>query len=295
VPGVSTWLAGRCRVAAMHDARALESLLAFWVDGGVDAALADAPIDRTIAQSEAPASVAVESAPPPPERKRPPPPVPAARPVLAAAAPDVLAQAVAAASEAAAAVQDLEALAAAIAAFEGCPLKVGARQAVFARGRPDAPVMVIGEGPGGEEDLQGLPFVGRAGQLLDRMLAAAGLTDRVFITNTVFWRPPGNRTPTADEQAVCEPFVRRAIELIRPCVLLLVGAASARFVLKRSEGVLALRGRWFEWRSADGELEIPALPTLHPAFLLRQPAAKKKSWEDLLLLAERLDRPHRPD
>jgi len=279
----------------MHDARALESLLAFWVEGGVDVALADAPINRTLPTVEVPAPGAAEPTRPPPERKRPPPPIPVAPPMLAASAPDVLAQAVAAASKAAAAAQDLEALAAAIVAFDGCPLKAGARQAVFARGLPDAPVMAIGEGPGGEEDLQGLPFVGRAGQLLDRMFAAAGLADRVFITNTVFWRPPGNRTPTADEQAVCEPFVRRAIELVRPRVLLLVGAASARFMLKRSEGVLALRGRWFEWRSPNGELEIPALPTLHPAFLLRQPAAKKKSWEDLLLLTERLDRPHRPD
>ncbi|HEY2049677.1 MAG TPA: uracil-DNA glycosylase [Caulobacteraceae bacterium] len=279
----------------MSDARALESLLAFWVEAGVDATLADAPVNRTLAPVEAPAPVAVDPAPLPPERKRPPPPLPSAPPVLAATEPDRLAEAVVSANEAAVAAQDLDSLAAAIAAFDGCPLKGGARQAVFARGRPDSPVMVIGEGPGGEEDLQGLPFVGRAGQLLDRMFAAAGLTDRVFITNTVFWRPPGNRTPTADEQAVCEPFVRRAIELVRPRVLLLVGAASARFLLKRSEGVLALRGRWFEWRSPDGELEIPALPTLHPAFLLRQPAAKKKSWEDLLLLSERLDRPHRPD
>jgi uracil-DNA glycosylase len=274
----------------MHDARALESLLAFWVEAGVDAALAEAPVDRTLAPAEAPAPIAAESAPPPPERKRPPPPLTSAPPVLQATEPDKLAEAIAIAIEAAAAAQDTEALAAAIAAFEGCPLKGGARQSVFARGRPDAPVMAIGEGPGGEEDLQGLPFVGRAGQLLDRMFAAAGLSERVFITNTVFWRPPGNRTPTLDEQAICEPF-----ELVRPRVLLLVGAASARFLLKRSEGVLALRGRWFEWRSPDGELEIPALPTLHPAFLLRQPAAKKKSWEDLLLLAERLDRPHRPD
>jgi DNA polymerase len=279
----------------MHDARALESLLAFWVEAGIDAALAEAPVDRTLTPAEAPAPIAAESAPPPPERKRPPPPLTSAPPVLQATEPDKLAEAIAIATQAAAAAQDTEALAAAVAAFEGCPLKGGARQSVFARGRPDASVMAIGEGPGGEEDLQGLPFVGRAGQLLDRMFAAAGLSERVFITNTVFWRPPGNRTPTVDEQAVCEPFVRRAIELVRPRVLLLVGAASARFLLKRSEGVLALRGRWFDWRSPDGELEIPALPTLHPAFLLRQPAAKKKSWEDLLLLAERLDRPDRPD
>jgi DNA polymerase len=153
---------------------------------------------------------------------------------------------------------------------------------------------VIGEGPGAEEDAQGLPFVGRAGQLLDRMLAAAGLADRVFITNTVFWRPPGNRTPTPVEQMVCLPFVERAIELISPKFLLLVGGASAKAMLKREEGILSLRGRWFEWRSSDDRLEIPALPTLHPAFLLRQPAAKKRAWSDLLTLAERVDRPERP-
>jgi DNA polymerase len=155
-------------------------------------------------------------------------------------------------------------------------------------------VVVIGEGPGAEEDLQGAPFVGRAGQLLDRMLEAAGLQERVFITNTVFWRPPGNRTPSAAEQAVCAPFLHRALELVRPRLLLLVGGASAKSVLARDEGILSLRGRWFEWRSSDGGLVLPALPTLHPAFLLRQPAAKKKAWSDLLTLAERLDRPDRP-
>jgi DNA polymerase len=196
----------------------------------------------------------------------------------------------------AAGAQDLEALAAAIAAFDGCPLKFegAARQAVFYRGRADAPVMVVGEGPGAEEDAQGQPFVGRAGKLLDRMLAAAGLADRVFITNTVFWRPPGNRTPTPAEQLICAPFVERAIALVRPKMLLLVGGASAKSMLRRDEGILSLRGRWFEWRSADEALELPAMPTLHPAFLLRQPAAKKRAWNDLLTLVERLDRPERP-
>jgi len=155
--------------------------------------------------------------------------------------------------------------------------------------------MVIGEAPGADEDIQGAPFVGRAGQLLDRMFAAAGLSERVFISNTVFWRPPGNRTPTPAEQALCAPFLERAIALVAPRALLLVGGASAKAMLRRPEGILALRGRWFEWRSDDGALEVPALPTLHPAFLLRQPVAKRKSWEDLLILAERLDRPPRPD
>ena len=125
-------------------------------------------------------------------------------------------------------------------------------------------------------------------------LAAAGLTDRVFVTNTVFWRPPGNRTPTPAEQKVCLPFVERAIELISPKILLLVGGASAKAMLQREEGILSLRGRWFEWKDEAGRREIPALPTLHPAFLLRQPAAKKRAWSDLLTLVERLDRPERP-
>ena len=125
------------------------------------------------------------------------------------------------------------------------------------------------------------------------MLAAAGLTDRVFITNTVYWRPPGNRTPTLAEQAVCRPFLDRAIALIQPKFLLLAGGASAKSVLGRDEGILTLRGRWFEWTAPDGSLVLPALPTLHPAFLLRTPAAKKKAWSDLLTLAERVDRPDR--
>jgi DNA polymerase len=196
----------------------------------------------------------------------------------------------------AAAAKTLDELAAAIAAFEGCPLRFegAATKAVFSRGAPSAPVMVVGEGPGAEEDARGQPFVGRAGRLLDKMVAAAGLQERVFITNTVFWRPPGNRTPTPAEQAVCAPFVERAIELVQPRLLLLLGGASAKSMLQKDEGILALRGRWFEWRSADGGLELPAMPTLHPAFLLRQPAAKKKAWSDLVSLVQRLDRPDRP-
>jgi DNA polymerase len=270
------------RVPNASPTAAVESLLAFWAEGGVDAMLLEAPLDRIEAGKIAP--------PQPPARK-----AVAAAPAPVRGQPDVSA-AVAQATALAAAAGDLEALATAIAEFEGCPIRFegAARQAVFCRGRPDAPVMVIGEGPGAEEDAQGLPFVGRAGQLLDRMLAAAGLSDQVLITNTVFWRPPGNRTPTPAEQAVCAPFVERAIALVKPSLLLLVGGASAKSMLKRGEGILSLRGRWFEWRSSDGDLEIPALPTLHPAFLLRQPAAKKRAWSDLLTLTERLDQAARP-
>ncbi|WP_374473075.1 uracil-DNA glycosylase [Phenylobacterium sp.] len=266
-----------------------ESLLAFWADSGVDAVLLDEPIDRIEAGKFVPP-------PPPPGRAgQPSATVSPIRPALPGQ-PDV-AGAVAEAQALAAQADSLERLAELIAAFEGCPLRHegAATRAVFARGRPDAPLMVIGEGPGADEARQGAPFVGRAGQLLDKMLAAAGLADRVFITNTVFWRPPGNRTPSPAEQMICAPFVERAIALVKPSMLLLVGGASAKSMLKREEGILSLRGRWFEWRSADGALELPAMPTLHPAFLLRQPAAKKRAWTDLLTLAERLDRPHRPD
>jgi DNA polymerase len=271
----------------MLDPRAVESLIAFWADAGVDVCYADEPVDRMARGLEALKPKAPGAA------LRSPTPIQAARPAFAAAGID--AGAVEAARVAAAAAGNLAELAAAIAAFDGCELKrQGAKQAVFARGEPDAPVMVIGEGPGADEDAQGAPFVGRAGKLLDKMLAAAGLTGRVFITNTVFWRPPGNRTPSPAEQAACTPFVERAITLVQPKLLMLAGGAAAKHVLKTSDGILSLRGRWFEWKSEDGALELPALPTLHPAFLLRQPAAKKKAWEDLMSLAERLDRPPRP-
>jgi DNA polymerase len=267
------------------DRQLAESLLAFWADSGVDAMLLEAPVDRIEAGKIAP--------PQPPARK-----VSAAQPAPRAPLPGQadISGAIAQAQALAAAADSLAALKEAIAGFDGCPLKHegAARQSVFYRGREDAPVVVIGEGPGAEEDAQALPFVGRAGQLLDRMLAAAGLTDRVLITNTVFWRPPGNRTPSPQEQAICAPFVERTLALVKPKVLLLVGGASAKAMLKKDEGILSLRGRWFEWRAADGGLELPAMPTLHPAFLLRQPAAKKRAWSDLLTLTERLDRPERP-
>ena len=265
------------------DTAALESLLAFWSEAGVDACVEDAPVDRT-----------VKLAPPP--RPKPAAPAPAlqAAPGKPDPAVDVAAQ-IAQAKALAAAATDLAALEAAIAAFEGCPLKhQGAKQACFSRGAPDAPVMIVGEGPGADEDAQGAPFVGRAGKLLDKMIEAAGLTGRVFITNTVFWRPPGNRTPYPAEQLICRPFLEQAVRLVAPKYLLLVGGASAKSMLGVEEGILSLRGRWFEWRSEEGDIVLPALPTLHPAFLLRQPAAKKRAWADLLTLSERVDRLDRP-
>lgn len=266
------------------DPRDAEALLAFWAEAGVDVLYEDRPVDRLAAPARPKHAQAVAT---PREAS-------GQAATVRPAGPDQ-SGAVAEARRLAAAAQTLAELQAAIVAFDGCPLKFeGARQAVFSRGAPDAPVMIIGEGPGAEEDQQGAPFVGRAGRLLDRMLVAAGLTDRVFITNTVFWRPPGNRTPSAQEQLVCAPFLERAIALVQPRLLLLTGGASAKSMLGKSEGILSLRGRWFDWRSSDETLQVPALPTLHPAFLLRQPAAKKRAWADLLMLTERLDRPERP-
>lgn len=272
--------------AEPSNAALAESLLAFWADAGVDAMLLDEPFDRIEAGKVIP--------PPRPAPTAPLAAVPAMR-KSGPPQPDI-STALAQAEAAAAAAQDLEALVAAIAAFEGCPLRYegAATQAVVYRGDPKAPLMVIGEGPGADEDAMGQPFVGRAGKLLDRMLLAAGLQDRVFITNTVFWRPPGNRTPTPAEQAICAPFLERIIALVRPRMLLLAGGASAKSLLKREEGILSLRGRWLDWRSADGQMELPAMPTLHPAFLLRQPGAKKRAWQDLLTLTERLDRADGP-
>jgi DNA polymerase len=254
------------------------SFLSFWTDAGVDIAYALEAQDRL---KPLPTRAPRGASPPP-----------SATETIAAAPTahqgfDVTA-AVQEARSLAQAAPDLAALEAAIAAFDGCDLKAGASRAVFARGRPDAPIMIIGEGPGADEDRLGQPFVGRAGKLLDRMLMAAGIADQVFITNTVFWRPPGNRTPTLAEQTLCRPFVDRAIALVKPRLLLLAGGASAKAMLNTTEGILALRGRWSDWRSDDGETALPALPMLHPAFLLRQPMAKKMAWADLMSLKAKL-------
>jgi len=188
----------------------------------------------------------------------------------------------------------LEELASALAQFDACPLRKTATNLCFSDGNPRAHVLVIGEAPGNEEDLQGEPFVGRSGQLLDRMLAAIGLDRRaedptraVLITNTIFWRPPGNRKPTDAETAMCMPFVMRLVEVMRPRLILCAGATPTQRMVNLTDGILKLRGRWFDVAIADQK--IPLLATLHPAYLLRQPAQKRLAWRDLLSLRERLD------
>lgn len=175
----------------------------------------------------------------------------------------------------------------AITDFDAGTLSDGARQAVFSRGNPEADIMVIGEAPGRDEDLQGQPFVGRAGQLLDKMLGAIGLSEETaYITNVCFWRPPKNRNPKPDELALCMPFVHRHIELIDPKVIVIVGGVSMT-ALTGETGIMKNRGQWKEL--AIGDKTYPALPLYHPAFLLRQPALKRDAWRDLLTLRARMD------
>ena len=183
----------------------------------------------------------------------------------------------------------IDALAAIVAGFDACPLKRTATNTVFADGNPQAPIMIVGEAPGADEDRLGKPFVGRAGQLLDRMLAAIGL-DRtgVQITNVIYWRPPGNRKPTAQEIASCLPFVFRHIALSRPKVLVLAGGTAATSLLDTTEGITRLRGRWFDLAIPGLETPLPTLPMFHPAYLLRTPERKREAWRDLLALRAKL-------
>lgn len=235
---------------------------------GVDEAIGEAPVDCF-------AAPAAEPSPPRTEpRTRP----AAARPPAAASREGVMS------IGQAATLAELEAL---VAGFEGCALKRTAKSLCFARGCEDARIMLIGEAPGRDEDLQGKPFVGRAGQLLDRMLAAIGLAEEhVYITNTVYWRPPGNRTPTPEEVEACAPFLARQIELLSPDVLVLLGGAAVRNILGVAEGIMRLRGKWLSYACA-GRV-IATLPTLHPAYLLRTPEDKRLAWRDLLMVKEAL-------
>ncbi|MHA3976165.1 uracil-DNA glycosylase [Halovulum sp. GXIMD14794] len=241
--------------------------LIWQIELGADEAILDAPVNRYEQPAVAPA--------------------PKAAAVVAAPAPK--ASAADEAEKLAAAAADLPALHAAIAAFEGCALKRGARNTVFADGVPGARVMIVGEAPGREEDQQGKPFVGKSGQLLDRMFAAIGLSrtagdpaEGLYITNTVPWRPPQNRDPSPEEMSTMLPFLRRHIALAAPEILVVMGAPAARTVLQTTSGITRLRGQWQE------ALGLPVLPMNHPAALLRDPLKKRLAWSDLLTLKARL-------
>jgi uracil-DNA glycosylase family 4 len=190
----------------------------------------------------------------------------------------------------AAAATTLAELRAAVEGFNGCDLKKASKNTVVCDGAFDAPVMIVGEAPGGEEDARGLPFVGRAGKLLDKMLATIGLSrqDNVYITNLIYWRPPGNRDPSPVEMQLCAPFLMRQIELKQPKLLLTVGKFATHAMLGREDGIMKLRGRKLSY-AQDGIAAIPTIPTLHPAYLLRNPADKAKAWDDLRTIAKLCD------
>ena len=194
------------------------------------------------------------------------------------------------AREAARTAPTLDALRALLENFDGCALKATATRLVFADGNPQARIMFVGEAPGREEDLEGLPFVGRSGKLLDRMIAAIGL-DRTsaYIANVIPWRPPGNRTPTPQETQICLPFIQRQIELVNPDVLVTLGNPSTQTLLETREGIMKTRGRWFEYNT--GTRVIRAIATFHPAYLLRSPGYKRMAWQDLRAIAKALEQP----
>jgi DNA polymerase len=274
--------------------RAARELIAFYHEAGVDAAVGEEPVDR-LAESLTPAvsapddgAASIPTAATGRERPRSSSPsLPASRVRAEPQAPVAPEAAIMAAREAARSAASLEELRTILDRFEGCALRATATQLVFADGNPHARLMFVGEAPGRDEDIEGLPFVGRSGKLLDRMLAAIDLDRKaVYIANIVPWRPPGNRTPTPQETAICLPFTRRQIELVDPDILVCLGNPSTQTLLSTNEGITRTRGRWFRFNT--GTREIRAMPTFHPAFLLRNPISKRLAWRDFLAIKKAL-------
>jgi DNA polymerase len=258
---------------------AARELLEFYLEAGVDALVGEAPVDHlTAAPPPAPSTAPARNPPRAPEIKS---------ASVTPPAPDVAALA---AAETVAGIATLEDLRAALSRFEGCALRSTATQLVFGDGNPQARLMLVGEAPGKDEDIEGLPFVGRSGQLLNRMLAAIGL-DRtsVYIANIIPWRPPGNRDPAPHETQACLPFIRKQIELVDPDILVCLGNPSSSTLLGTREGITKTRGRWFKYQT--GKREIRAMPTFHPAFLLRTPLNKRLAWRDFLAVKKALEQP----
>ena len=287
--------AGSDIVPAMSGDREIRALLDWYVLAGVDQAMDDTPRDRYREAAAATAAAVAVAGKPAPEAPPPSAPVHAAAapvnppPAAPPAPPLSPGDATWNAHEIAAACTSLDQLVAAVRAFDGCALKRTATNTVIGDGNPEARLMIVGEAPGAEEDRQGLPFVGPAGRLLDRMLASIGL-DRsaVYITNMLPWRPPGNRSPTAEELAICQPFLERQIELIAPRILVLVGGIAAKALLNRREGITRLRGQWFPFSTPRLDGTIEATATFHPAYLLRTPSAKREVWRDLLAIEDKM-------
>jgi DNA polymerase len=262
--------------------KAIRELLAFYLEAGIDAVLDEQPIDRFADPAPIVPAPAVAQAAGEPRRV-----APVQRPQVPTAIPPSPEAAVMAAREEARSAATLDELRAILKRFTGCPLRATATQLVFADGNPQARVMFVGEAPGRDEDIEGLPFVGRSGKLLDLMMGAIGLDRRsAYIANIVPWRPPGNRTPTPQESAICLPFTLRQIELANPDVLVCLGGPSAQTLLGVRDGILKTRGRWFPFQT--GSREIRATATLHPAYLLRQPLQKRLAWRDFLAIKKAL-------
>ena len=261
-----------------------QQLLAFYLEAGVDCALGDQPVNRLVDPELAPEPRAAVAHQPIPRAAPLPPPAALPR-TEAMLAPDV---AINSAREAARTAPTLEALRQLLENFDGCALKHTATRLVFSDGNPQARVMFVGEAPGRDEDIEGLPFVGRSGKLLDRMIAAIGLDrSKAYIANVIPWRPPGNRTPTPQETQICLPFIQRQIELVNPDVLVTLGNPSTQALLQTREGIMRTRGKWLDYDT--GTRTIRAIATFHPAYLLRSPSYKRMSWQDLRAIAKALE------
>ena len=270
----------------------IAQLLTFYLEAGVDCALAEEPVNRLSDPDivPAPREIPAPQEMPPPLIVRTP---PAATPVARGEPAPLPEAAIRSAREAARTAPSLDALRALLEKFDGCALKFTATRLVFADGNPQARIMFVGEAPGREEDIEGRPFVGRSGQLLDRMIAAIGLDrSNAYIANVIPWRPPGNRTPTPQETQICLPFIQRQIELVNPDVLVTLGNPSTQTLLSTREGIMKTRGRWFDYDT--GTRVIRALATFHPAYLLRSPSYKKMAWQDLRSIAKALEQRSSP-
>jgi uracil-DNA glycosylase len=291
-PGGSTFATRNCspkpyeiNKLTPEPAPTVSQLLAFYREAGVDCALSEEPVNRLSDPERAPdlkaaspagdAGLARSIRPPPAAY------APASEPLPS---PDTI---IVSAREQARTATSLDVLRSLLEKFDGCALKSTATRLVFADGNPTARIMFVGEAPGREEDIEGLPFVGRSGKLLDRMIAAIGLDrSKVYIANVIPWRPPGNRTPTPQETQICLPFIQRQIELVDPDILVTLGNPSTQTLLSTREGIMKTRGRWLEYNT--GTRAIRAMATFHPAYLLRSPSYKRLSWQDLRAIAKAL-------
>lgn len=268
-----------CYFADMINPNSALEVLRWHVDMGVDETIGETPIDRfSLVEAKPQASPIISQ-----NQNRPPGTTTGVSPQPAS---DEMVQS---AKDIAGQAPDIESLRAALEAFDGCGLKKTATNLVFVDGHPSARVMLVGEAPGAQEDRQGLPFVGPSGDLLNKMLASIQVDrESVLISNTVFWRPPGNRTPTTQEAAICLPFMERLIELVAPDILVTLGGPASKALLGETQGVGRLRGRWFSYKTPNMEKPVDATAMFHPAYLLRTPAQKRAAWQDLLMIKEKL-------